>query len=522
MKKPTVDEILELYDKLESTSKYGELYKEFREDERFYELDFEADLHIPVQFERDAIVLPTARDMVDSVIDHTDISHARVYPDKKGIGAKGKEIYEIERKFALGVLHRTNVESDISPQRVSGKHYWLHGITWIKTVWNVDEWISSPAKEDKETDEAYKSRMKDWRTSHHLPMPIIIKAVNPSCIMPDPFQGGRLWVFERHKRLLFDIKRMSPKWKVPEGVGDDEEVDYLEYWDKDFRCVLINREPALKAGNGVVPHKYGFIPYTAIESGLGNLSEDALPEKRYVGLIRYMKKILISESANYSMCDILMKWETMLGGYITGADAGTLGEIKMEYGLWWPVGDKDVKFNKWERDLAPEAAYAHLALTHDYIASHAAPRSMRGLSESGVRSGADRRLVLAEAQSKLNYSKDAFASGWANVLEKCARIAKYVIPEDFMVWGKPTDGDQFNVTVKRSMLREPFNFYVEFAPIAPEDEYRRHEDLMRMVQSGLYTKYFAWTRLSDVDPEAMQKQEFKELLRKSPAYLENS
>ena len=39
--------------------------------------------------------------------------------------------------------------------------------------------------------------------------------------------------------------------------------------------------------------------------------------------------LLVSESTNYTLNDILMKRETMKGGYITGADAEALnGEVK--------------------------------------------------------------------------------------------------------------------------------------------------------------------------------------------------
>uniref|UniRef100_A0A6M3JAV3 Portal protein n=1 Tax=viral metagenome TaxID=1070528 RepID=A0A6M3JAV3_9ZZZZ len=519
MNKPTVEQILEIYDKSKDVYVKSGLQEALSEDNRYYELDFANELNIPSEFKKDATVLPTARDRVDSLVDHTDISHARVFVNKKGTSESSTESQEMLRKFALGLINRTNVESDISPLRVSAKHYWLHGVTWIKTVWDADNWYDRPFKKDGESEEAWAGRIDEWRNKTHDSLPIVIQAVNPANIIPDPYHAGRDYVFEVRKKLVYDAKRLPFKWDNPDNKKEGEEIEQIEYSDRNYRCILIDRKPVWKVDGGVIEHNYGFLPYTAIESGLGNVDIESSPVKRYVGIIRYMKRLLVSQSSIYSMCDILTKLETMIGGYITGADASTIPKITQAYGKWYPMGDKDVKFNRWERNLSPREAYAHLAYITDMIDIHSAPKSMFGLGEEGVRSGADRRLVLAEAQSKLNYSKDAFANGWAQVLNKCARLVKNVIPGDFEIWTR-TPSDEFDVVVKKSLFKEPFNFYVEFSPISEEDEYRRHEDLMRMFASGLYTKQHARGKLSDVDIKALEKQELKELLKGSPAYLQ--
>lgn len=513
--KPTVDDIKIIRDKCKNH--YAKLWEEYKEDERFYELDFKEDLNIPEEFSKDVVVLPTARDKVDSVVDHSDISDVRVYVNKKNASDTAKESAELLRKLGLGIIHRTNVESTIAPQRSSAKHYWAHGLSVVKTTWDADNWIDRPVQKEGESDNDFAARIDEWRNESKGSFPISIQAINPACILPDPYTYGNIYTMEISKRLVYDAKRLPFKWDNPNHRAEDELVEYLEYWDKNFRCILIDDEPVWKIGGGVIRHKYNFIPYTLIESGLGNIAQDGLPEKRFVGLLRYIKPILVSESVIYTMCNILVKRETMKGGYITGADAGTLGQVKQEYGKYWPVGEKNVEFHDWESKMPPAEAYAHLGLTHDYISQHTATRTMMGVGESGVRSGADRRLVLTESQSKLNYSKDAFGNGWANVLTKCARLVKNVIPGDFEIWTR-TPSDEFDMVIKKSLLKEPFNYYVEFSPISEEDEYRRHEDLMRMLNSGLVSKWWAWKKMSDVDPKDMERQQLKEAIKNSPAF----
>ncbi len=516
-KKPTVDEIKEQYDKDKKI--YGTVRGKWAEDEKYYNLDFLSKLNIPTEFSADRVVLPTARDVVDTAVNHTDINNARVYANKKSTSDISKENAEMLRKFALGLIHRTNVEAQIAPGHVGAKHYWIHGLAVYKTVWDADRWLDKPEQKEGEPEDTYNERLDEWRATSHLSLPIVIQAINPANIMPDPYTGGNLYVFEIHTRSLFDTRIQWPNWTNPLGKKEDDPIEYISWWNNQYRCELIDGEPIWKIGGGVVKHKYGFIPYTLIESGLGNLSKDAKPEDRYVGLLRMIFDLLVSESTNYTLNDILMKRETMKGGYITGADAGDFPEVKQAYGVYTPVGDKDVEFHDWEVKMPPQSSMAHLGITHDYISGHAAPRAVRGLSETGVRSGADRRLIMTEAAAIYRYATPAFAHGWANILTKCAMLVKNVIPGDFDIWAR-TPTDEFDVPVKKNKFREPFNFYVEFAPISEEDEYRRHDDLERLVSGGLVTRDWARRQMSNVDAEAMAREEEKERLRMSPAYNE--
>ena len=514
--KPTKEEILEQFEFCKTH--YSKLRECYERDEKFYNLDFKDKLHIPKEFQNDIVILPTARDVVDTGINHTNINNARVFTNKKGSSEISSKSAEMLRKLGLGIIHGINVESRIAPAHVGAKHYWKHGLAVFKTIWDADRWVDKPEQGNKDED-AYAKELDEWRAGQHLSLPIIIQAINPYHIMPDPYTGGDYYVIEWYQRKLYDVKRIWPHFKDKQGREPDEKVETFSFWTDKYRAEFVESEPVLRIPGGVVAHKYGFNPYTLIESGLGDEDKDNLPENRYVGLLRFMNDLLVSESVNYTLNDILMKRETMKGGYITGADAETLGEIKQEYGKYWPVGNKDVEFHDWESKVPPDASYRQLATTHDYISAHAAPRSARGLSEVGVRSGADRRLIIAEAAAIYQYATPAFQNGWAQILSKCAMLVKNVIPGDFEIWTK-TPTDEFDVEVKKDLIREPFNYYVEFAPISEEDEYRRQDSLLKMWNGGqgITTQEWTWNQMSNVDPERMRRQQEKENLRRMPSY----
>jgi len=515
--KPTQEEILKEFEFCKTY--YSGLQTLYEEDEMFYNLDFKERLNIPQEFKDDVVILPTARDVVDTGVNHTNVNNARVFTNRKGTSEVSKKSAEMLRKLGLGIIHGINVESRIAPAHVGAKHYWKHGLAVFKTIWDVDRWVDKPERKNGESEKDYAVRLDEWRSGQHLSLPIVIKAIHPYHIMPDPYTGGDYYTFEWYKRKLFDVKRIWPHYEDKKGRDPNEWVETFSYWTDKYRAEFVENEPVLKIKGGVVAHKYGFSPYTLIESGLGSDDTDNAPEKRYVGLLRYMYDLLVSESTNYTLNDILMKRETLKGGYITGADAGTLPKIKQNYGEYWNVGTKDVVFHDWESKVPPDASYRQLATTTDYISGHAAPRSARGLSETGVRSGADRRLIIAEASAIYQYATPAFQNGWAQILSKCAMLVKNVIPGDFEIWTK-TPTDEFDVVVKKDLIKEPFNYYVEFAPISEEDEYRRQDSLLKMWNggNGITTQEWTWNRMSNVDPERMKKEQEKERLRAMPAY----
>jgi hypothetical protein len=201
-----------------------------------------------------------------------------------------------------------------------------------------------------------------------------------------------------------------------------------------------------------------------------------------------------------------------------GANAGQVTKLDQKYGVLNPL-PKDVKIEEHVSQVPPEALSAHMYRTSDYIGAHAAPRSLRGLGETGVRSGADRRLMIAEGATRFQYSETAFRNGTAKVLTNCARLMKNVIPGDIRLWAR-TPTDEFDVEIKKEKMKEPFTCYVEFAPISEEDEYRRHDDLERMLTSGMVTKPWARGQMSNVDPIKMEREEERERIKNDPAILQ--
>jgi len=510
--KPSVDNILALYDDCKARYEETGLYRQFDLDDQLYELDFKSQLGLPKEFANQGIVLPTARDIVDTCVDHTDIFNARVYVNKKGESIKSEDEQNLLRKFGLGVLYRNNIEASIAPIRVCAKHYWMHGLAIVKSVWDADRWIDKPTQNKGESEEAYAGRIDTWRSESHNSIPIVLQGIHPRNMMFDPYTGGMDFAFETNEELVFNVSQQFPGWKNPLGKKVSDRVVHISFWTKDYRCELYDREPVLKGS--VVEHTYGFLPYTPIDSGLGNISSDNDLKKRYVGVLRYVKELLISESRDYSIGDVILGKTAFPWGYLTGPNASGVTQIFQKFGEYNTLPD-GVEIHDMSPKVPPDALLTWLNVASTYLAGHGAPPSVRGMGETNVRSGSDRRQLIAEASSRYEYSNQAFKNGIAKVLSNCANILKYVVPGDVSVWAR-TPTDEFDIEIQKAKMNPPFTFYVEFAPINEEDEYRRHDDLERLYKSGLITANWARKQMSNIDPQAMEVEIEVEHLLQDP------
>lgn len=510
--KLTVAEILELYEQCESH--YGKVFELFKADQKYYELDFYDLLNLPEGFEAEGIVLPSGRDFVDSCVDNTSLKNVKVFLNKFGTKAIQEKSFEMLRKFYLGLLHITEVENTVSPWQMSKKHFWLHGLSVIKHVWDADRWLDKPERKEDEPENDYAERIDEWRSMHHQSIPIVIKALNPCWVMPDPFEEGGQFVFETQERLVYNVKNKYPGWSNPEGKKLGDKVKHISFWTDTYRCELYDNEPVLRVKSGVAKHNYGFVPYTFIESGLGNISFDNDPAMRYVGVLRYVRESLVSESRNYSMSDIVLKHTAMPGGTIVGHNSRQQGPIKIKFGEFQPLPD-DTKLEPWPIITPTSVLMEHLALIYGRLAAHAAPNATRGLPEPGVRSAIHFQEMATVAGKRFSYAEQAYQNGVAKTLTNCAKIVKNVIPGDFKMWAR-TPTDEIDVEIKKELMREPFTCYVQFSPVDEEDEYRRQQARLLMVKEDIVSKKWARQQMNNVDPEAMEVELEVERLMQDP------
>jgi hypothetical protein len=506
--KPDPKELLELRDN--TRKHYEPVFSKFDEDDDMYELNFKAELNMPEEFKDRGIVLPTARDFTDACVDHTNVYNARVFVNRKGNSDISADRQEKLRKICTGLLYRFNVEATISEWRVLSKYFWVHGSGPSKQVWDADLYPEPPQQKPGESEQKWAERMDEWRSNFGGNIPVAFKAIHPHNIMADPYEMGGRFVWESRDILVYDAKSKYG-WKNLARKGIDSKVRWDTWMNRKWRCEFFDDEPLV---GGVRPHNYGMTPYVFMDTGLGNIDKNNDPVKRYVGILRYVKDLLISESRNYSIADVVLALESWPWYTIEGDDMGAVTEIHRQFGEVTRIGKN--KLVAQVPAMPPAALQAHQARTAGYLATHISPAASRGESEEGVRSAAHFREVMGQVTTRYQYSTEAFKHGAAKILSNCLRVMKNVIPGEFNVWAR-TPTDEFDIKFSKADLVEPFTCYVEFAPVSEEDEYRRHDDAERLVQSGIVSPRWARTQMSNVDPDAIELDIEIEKMKNDPA-----
>jgi hypothetical protein len=512
--KPEVSDVINMRDKTKEY--YQDVHKEFETDDKYHELDFLELLGLPKELAPDGIVLPTARMLIDLYTDHVDLANARVSINKKGVTGESSDEAELLRKFGLGLLYRTNIESDVNPFRMAAKHQGLYGLGVLKTVWDADKWPSKPEQKDGEGDKEYAERIDEFRSTRNSQLPVAIQSVNPRNIYPDYSYGGRQFVIEVQEKVCFDVMEKYPKWGNPQGRKVGDKVTLTSFWTNTWRCELADDEPILPVKGGVAKHNYGFIPYVLIDSGLGNISYDADPVKRYVGIIRYLRQMFISESRNYSLRDITCKKGALPWYKITGDNADQISVLSTSYGeaVRFP---KDTNIEPMSAGIAPETLLRELDVASSYIAAAAGPKTLQGVGDTGVRSATHAQSLIQAGSTRFKYPSETFGNATAKCLSNAALIHKRVIPDKARMWAKgPTPNDEFDVDIDGKKFKEPITFYVEYAPVSEEEEYRKHNDLINMIKSGLVTLPWARKQIPNIDPQAMEIEDAERKIEDNP------
>ncbi|GAI32344.1 unnamed protein product, partial [marine sediment metagenome] len=206
-------------------------------------------------------------------------------------------------------------------------------------------------------------------------------------------------------------------------MGSNDAIQ-ISYFDKEYRAIYVNGSPALAAADseGVIEHDYGHVPYVIGFSGLGNEDKSAKPEKQAVGLIRYLRPLLRSESFAYSVYNIVLKAHSWPITFVSGPGAGAIANIKLKFGKIYekPLG---VTIEDYVKSPPPEMVMQHMEYTSSVLSASGAPRSVRGLPEAGVRSGTDRAQIMGQAKLKYDSILEQMQLSTAKVMSNCTKIA---------------------------------------------------------------------------------------------------
>jgi len=275
-----VTEIRELKAHLEEF--YANLKKEQRADIEYYNDTFA----VP-QIDNTAIHKSRTGEgarMVDSPVEHIITTHPQASRFSKS-GDKNEEknerILRMVNQNWMPVLKNQNP----NPFKESTRNAMKMGESWLYIVHN-ESWVTG----NKE------------RTG----LPVKFLTPEPMSIYADPdeYNGVPKRLVIWASRLPWLVARTYPGWGNPKNRKASDEVEWLAYWDKDYRYFEADGEPVLM--DGIQPNIFGFVPYVHAVSGFGSLSEDGDPASLIIGRLRKSRDKLVRDCAISSTIDAII------------------------------------------------------------------------------------------------------------------------------------------------------------------------------------------------------------------------
>jgi len=201
----------------------------------------------------------------------------------------------IESAFKVTTLENLWVKKMLrqspQPYREFVRNLMLRGEGWVRLILNEnviklimdDEW-------DKN------SMSKYFPLLFLIPDPLNVFA------SPEEEYGIPRQLVMKFERSFRSIQMLYPEWSDPKNKdGKKGKIDWLEYWDKDYRYFEADGEPVLP--DGINENVLGFVPFVHGYSGFGRMAEDGDPSSLVMGRLDKVRDLLIQECAINSDID---------------------------------------------------------------------------------------------------------------------------------------------------------------------------------------------------------------------------
>lgn len=496
-----IDELKDL--KTATATHYSKLHEEFKHDESYYDLNFKDALRLPKNVSAEGVVLPTAREVVDTAVDHVAPGFRRInVPKRSDTPTATEQAHKLKRFYEALLTNFENI-GPTNPYRDSDKHLGIYGLSIYKLQFDPLKWPKEPVRAKFKSDAEFAEAHEEWKFSRAEQIPFRLEVLNPIHVLFDPYSDDPQWVIEVGKKHVCQVREDFPHWPNDNNRKDYDQVEVLEWWNNKERAVIADGQAALKSrdGSGIVKHKQRVHPYIIGSSGYGYIDSENKPEKRYVGFLRHIRAMLEAESRNYSIMDIVLKAGAWPIRVAKGQRANEMPSIKLEYGQIHPLPD-GVEVDTLTPDIPSQTIADFMNLTNGIISGATAPRVVRGLHQPGISSGFDRQLALGEARLRYGSLVDAQKKMMTEICRKAAIIGEALVDGPISLSIGATQGDFMSINLKTE-VKGHYAVAVDINVMEPEDEVRKHQDGMNMVNSGVMSpQEFIRKYRPEVDPDS--------------------
>jgi len=469
----SVQEIKQLAD--DYRSYYRNLRTQQADDEQFYEGTNDLGVSEPYR----ALHMNKARLAVDGVVDHIVTENPVVTRRPlKGTQEAKTEADQIEM-WANAFVRQIVLQESPNPFKMFVKFLALRG----EAVWKAHyddvsaAQLTEPVRKKGEKKAAYDSRYEVWRADTANILPAIILCRDPMQVYchPEHRRGVPYDVVETFKRRVWDIKLHWPEWKPEETLADNAEVDWIEYWHRDWRCFIAGGVPVLP--DEVQPNVYGFVPYVHAFSGYGLLTAEGKPEQLARSCFYGDREALLALDRRMSQLDSIVALfafhqviaETKeLARWLSEQNWGGGGIIEVPDGAL-----REGRFLVRQGESPPPGLFNSIEMLERRL-NESLPSVVRGEAPRGVEAGYPMALLVGQARLKYGCVLSATNHATAAALGQCLRLYETLYKQPITLTGTSAEGKGASMeTLDPAILRGDYNLSVTMEASDPEANDRK-------------------------------------------------
>jgi hypothetical protein len=488
----------------EMKAHYAALHAEFAIDEQWYALSGDIDIGLPKEYAKQGTLLPTARSLVDTAVDHISPQFRDITVPRKSASDQATERASRQSRFYGAALTWLEMQSSSSPYRMANKQLAIYGMSVSKTTY-VEDWdVSKSGGTEEEKEE------NDFIRSEY--MPFKHQVLHPAEVYPDPFNEEPQWVIQINDRKIGDLRAIYGNFNTNKKLTQNAEV--IEYWGKKDRLVLVDGETVID----YTEHDLGDHPYIIGDSGLGFISRDRKPEHRYMGYLRFLRSVLASESRNYSITDIVLKASGWPVRTASGPGAAQLAGIKLDYGRIHELPE-GTTLDAITPLLPENVLAAHRFDTSTIISEASAPRPLAGLRNPGTTSGRDQNIQLGQARLRYQGMAQASEMMLTQLARKLGTYMQYAVEHPVNISLGTTEQEYGEVSPRMFKGSRPVKVTVNV--LEPDNEFGKKQSVAQEIQAGTLDRYNGIRELHpNLDPADVLRGIRKDRLELNPRVQE--
>lgn len=484
----------QLIDLVEDLTKfYDDYQKQCDNEDTYYNLTFPVPEVPGFTAHRPA----TARVAVDAAAAQVDPADIVITVHPRTSKIKHKEEAAIHEQFYKGCWEGILRNNPTLFTRLL-KNMYLYGVAIEKVMYDASAFENSPKQNSGESDEDYDDRLAAWRAQSSNDFPFLIFVKHPRNIMVDPsyFTMGRfIYVVERYKRRVGEVRDMYPNWAGGLGRNLNDEVEWVEYWDSEGYMKLCDKETV----KPYTKHGYGFIPYKVIDAGLGYEDADGKPQARWRGILNASHYDLELEARMLYFVESILRIQAfapqdfeIFDPIVTQAEAQTF----MDGYEYHPATKQVIPYGM--RRAAPvqlnipAPIFDIIGFVKQSIDDATVSAGARGQRPVGAASGYMAAIIVGMARIKFGPALNSLQRSVEEDNKCFAMFVERFVPAGIAVWGK-IDRKPFDIIIRPKDIDGYYVNEVQLTSIAPEEESRRTADGIRIYQSGLASKEWIQT-----------------------------